>query len=75
MKIVSWNLNGLNATMKNCPFNSYMLGQPYIVCFNDIRTSAEPEIFPGYYHFWNHAQKSGYAGTALLSKTIPRCML
>lgn len=71
MRIVSWNLNGLNATMKNCPFDSKVLGEPDVVCFQEIRTAAEPEIFPGYHHFWNHAEKSGYAGTALLSKEAP----
>lgn len=71
MRIVSWNLNGLNATMKNFPFDGGTLGFPDIVCFQEIRTAAEPDILPGYYHFWNHAEKSGYAGTALLSKTAP----
>lgn len=71
MKIVSWNLNGLNATMKNSPFDSNMLGQPDVVCFQEIRTDKEPEIFSGYYHYWNHAEKSGYAGTAVLSRTAP----
>lgn len=71
MRILSWNLNGLNATMKNCPFNAETLGFPDVVCFQEIRTSSEPVVLPGYSHFWNPAMRSGYAGTALLSKSKP----
>ena len=33
--------------------------------------SEEPEILTGYTHLWNHAQKDGYSGTAILLKDEP----
>jgi exodeoxyribonuclease-3 len=71
VKIVSWNVNGLVATMKHNPFSKDDLGNPDIVCFQEIRTDDEPTILPGYHHFWNHAERKGYAGTAMLTKADP----
>lgn len=71
MKIVSWNLNGLMATMKNAPFNSETLGEPDVLCLQEIRTAAEPMVLPGYEHCWNHSQVKGYAGTVSLFKDRP----
>lgn len=42
MKIVSWNLNGLIATMRNSPFSDNTLGNPDVLCLQEIRTNAEP---------------------------------
>lgn len=71
MKIISWNLNGLNATLSKNPFNQAILDEPDILCFQEIKTLEEPVILPGYAHFFNHAKRKGYSGTALLSKKIP----
>lgn len=71
MKIVSWNVNGLFGTLKNHPFSQDELENPDTICFQEIRTSEEPEIFAGFYHYWNHSKRKGYGGTALLSKKKP----
>lgn len=71
MKILSWNLNGLLATMKNGDTGAIAPLDPDIVCFQEIRTSEEPIVLPGYHHFWHHAERKGYAGTAILLKEAP----
>lgn len=71
MKIVSWNLNGLMSKLKNHPFKASDLHYPDVICFQEIRTLDEPIVFSGYEHFYNHAKKSNYAGTALLTKRKP----
>lgn len=71
MKVVSWNLNGLMATMKNGHTNSLLNHDADIICFQEIRTNEEPIVLPGYLHYWNHAEQKGYAGTAMLFKRAP----
>ena len=47
MKIVSWNLNGLQACLKNQCFEPVAEIAPDILCLQEIRTQEEPEILPG----------------------------
>ena len=67
MKIVSWNLNGLNATIGNGTIKVLEEELPEIICFQEIRTQKEPEIMEGYIHYWNHGSRDGYSGTAVLT--------
>lgn len=75
MKIISWNVNGIRACIrKNCldPFVKEI--KPDILCIQE--TKAHPDqvdkILADYdHHFWNSAQKAGYAGTAIFSKIKP----
>ena len=67
MKIISWNLNGLLATMKAGSLQQLNELQPDIICFQEIRTKKEPVILDSYTHFWNHGEREGYSGTAILS--------
>lgn len=71
MKIVSWNLNGLQACLKSQCFEPVAEIAPDILCLQEIRTQEEPEILPGYYHYWNHSEREGYSGTALLCHEKP----
>lgn len=71
MRIISWNLNGLLSSVKNNSFEPIKKLSPDVVCLQEIRTKQEPEIIPGYTHFWNHSQRDGYSGTAVLSRKKP----
>lgn len=71
MKIVSWNLNGLLASLKNGVLNVFQDILPDILCLQEIRTREEPEILEGYFHYWNHGDREGYSGTAVLSFEEP----
>lgn len=71
MKIVSWNVNGLMATLKNGCFAPLVSLSPDVLCIQEIRTAQEPVILEGYHHFWHHSQREGYSGTAMLLKDTP----
>lgn len=77
MKIVSWNVNGLRACGKNGFLNWFENEKADIVCLQEIKATREqleaPYHNPLHYHaFWNPAQKPGYAGTAIYTKTEPQ---
>lgn len=71
MRIISWNLNGLLSSVKYNSFEPIKELLPDVVCLQEIRTQQEPNIIPGYAHFWHHSQRDGYSGTAVLSRSNP----
>jgi exodeoxyribonuclease-3 len=74
MKIVSWNVNGLRAVHKKGLFMPFIQQyQPDIICLQEIKSEKhQNEIdLKGYEEFWNPAEKAGYAGTAIFTKTHP----
>ena len=52
MKIVSWNVNGLLACMGKGGFIPIAGMQPEIVCCQEVKTHQQPEVLPGYFHYW-----------------------
>lgn len=74
MKLISWNVNGIRAALKK-DFIAYVENeQPDILCIQE--TKAHPDqlehpILPDYHDYWNSAEKKGYSGTAVFSKTEP----
>lgn len=71
MKILSWNLNGLSASLKSNALVPIAAQKADVICFQEIRTQDEPVIIDGYFHHWNHGVRDGYSGTAVLLKTKP----
>lgn len=76
MLLVSWNVNGIRAAIKNGLPDFVKKYQPDILCLQEIKIDNEARTkakfnFPEYYEFWNPAQKKGYSGTAILSKIKP----
>lgn len=71
MKVISWNLNGLGASMKQNAIKPLLRRDPDIICFQEIRTRQEPVILDGYAHYWNHGERDGYSGTAILTRLKP----
>ena len=71
MKIISWNLNGLLSCVRNHSFEPIAEMLPDVLCLQEIRTKQEPVIIDGYKHFWNHSQRDGYSGTAVLALDDP----
>ena len=72
MKLISWNVNGLRACVGKGFFEFLEREQPDMMCLQE--TKLQPEQAPaveGYYDYWNSADKKGYSGTAILSKTEP----
>ncbi len=73
MRLVSWNVNGLRAAIRNGFLDSVASMNPDILCLQETRVSPH-EInvgLPGFHQFWNTAQKRGYSGTAIFSRTEP----
>lgn len=66
MRILSWNVNGLLASLKKGVIDTLSEISPDIICFQEIRCQKEPVILDGYTHFWNHGMRDGYSGTAVL---------
>jgi len=74
IKIYSWNVNGIRAVVKKGLWQPFLDSEkPDILCLQEIK--AKPEqidaSFDGYKAFWYSAEKPGYSGTAILSKTQP----
>lgn len=73
MKFISWNVNGLRACV----------GKNFMEFFNEIDADIfsiqesklqEGQIdldLPGYYCYWNYAEKKGYSGVATFTKKEP----
>lgn len=76
MKFISWNVNGLRACV----------GKNFMEFFNtvdaDIFSLQETKLqegqieldLPGYYQYWNYAEKKGYSGVAAFTKREPVCV-
>ena len=73
-KLVSWNVNGLRACVSKGEFQSFMeKEQPDVIGLQETKLQ-EGQIdleLPGYYKYWNYAEKKGYSGTALFTKEEP----
>ena len=76
MRIISWNVNGIRAVMKKDFMDSLAAMKPDILCLQETKAQDDQvreALAPvdGYYIYSNSAEKKGYAGTAILTKTEP----
>lgn len=75
MKIVSWNVNGIRSVCRK-GFEEFLKGHnPDIICLQEIKAHKDdfPALKSSHYRILiNSAQKKGYSGTAILSKTKPK---
>ncbi|HOA34200.1 MAG TPA: exodeoxyribonuclease III [Clostridiales bacterium] len=72
-KFVSWNVNGLRAVMNKGFLDIFNEFDADAFCLQEIKLQ-EGQIelhLPGYYQFWNYAEKKGYSGTAIFTKDEP----
>ncbi len=79
MKIISWNTNGLRATVKQGHFESlFKKYKPDIVCLQETKATPEQlteetKNVPGYYSYFSHPElKKGYSGVAIYTREKPR---
>ncbi len=74
MKLISWNVNGLRACVTKGFENFFSEINADIFCVQETKLQ-EGQItldFPGYYQYWNSAEKKGYSGTAVFTKLKPK---
>ncbi len=73
MKLISWNVNGLRACIGK-GFTEFLLAEDAdLFCIQETKLQ-EGQIaleLPGYHQYWNYAEKKGYSGTAVFTKTEP----
>lgn len=73
MKIISWNVNGIRAVVKN-GFKKFLeTEKPDVLCLQEVKISDSAREkhefdFSGYSEYWHSAERPGYSGTAILVK-------
>ena len=72
-KMISWNVNGLRACITKGFMDFFNEEAPDFMCLQETKLSAgQLELdLPGYYQYWNYADKKGYSGTAIFTKHEP----
>lgn len=81
MKIISYNVNGIRAAIKNGFLEWLQLASPDVICLQEIKATEDqiPKMeieMAGYpYQYYYPAQKKGYSGVAILSKVKPNIVI
>ncbi|HEY5576346.1 MAG TPA: exodeoxyribonuclease III [Clostridiaceae bacterium] len=73
MKLISWNVNGLRACVQKGFLGFFNEADADIFCLQETKLQ-EGQLnleLKGYNQYWNYAEKKGYSGTAVFSKTKP----
>lgn len=73
MKLISWNVNGIRACLQKGFLDFFHEIDADIFCLQETKLQAGQHNLelPGYHQYWNYAEKKGYSGTALFTKTEP----
>ncbi len=74
--VISWNVNGIRAVLKNGFMDWLLQERPDILCLQETRALPadldEDLLSPdGYISVWHPAKKRGYSGTAVYAKHPP----
>lgn len=75
-KIISYNVNGIRAALKKDWIDWLNSEDPDVVCLQETKANADQldlDVFKdaGYHTYWYSAEKKGYSGVAIFSKTEP----
>ncbi len=73
MKLISWNVNGLRACLTKGFEEIVNRLDADVFCVQETKMQeGQAELsLPQYHKYWNSAEKKGYSGTALFTKTKP----
>ena len=74
MKLVSWNVNGLRATVKKGFYDAFAELNADFFCLQETKLQAgqiEMQLPEEYETYWNYAEKKGYSGTAIFTRHTP----
>jgi exodeoxyribonuclease-3 len=76
MKIISYNVNGIRAAMRKGFIDWLKSADPDVVLLQETKATQDQVDThlieeAGYHHYWFSAQKKGYSGVAILTKTAP----
>lgn len=73
MELISWNVNGLRACVQKGFVEYFKEADADIFCIQESKMQAgqlDLEL-PGYFQYWNYAERKGYSGTAVFAKKEP----
>ena len=73
MKLISWNVNGLRAAVGKGFVEKFNELDADIFCLQETKLQAgQIELdLPGYHQYWCYAERKGYSGTAVFTRTEP----
>ncbi len=73
MKLISWNVNGIRACVGKGFLDFFQQIDADFFCLQETKMQpGQLELdLPGYYQYWNSAEKKGYSGTAIFSRIEP----
>lgn len=73
MRLISWNVNGLRACLGKGFLDYFKESEADIFCIQETKMQKEQAEVdtPGYFQYWNSAEKKGYSGTAVFTKEEP----
>lgn len=76
VKIISWNVNGIRASLSKGLLDFIKHENADVYCFQETKASPEGEnIAPSELHqynqYWHHAGKKGYSGTMAMTRIKP----
>ena len=73
MRMISWNVNGLRACMGKGFLDFFKTIDADIFCLQETKMQqGQAQVdTPGYFQYWNSAEKKGYSGTAVFTKERP----
>lgn len=73
MKLISWNVNGIRACLQKGFLDFFQEIDADAFCLQETKCQeGQCEIeTPGYFQYWNAADKKGYSGTAIFTKKEP----
>jgi exodeoxyribonuclease III len=72
--LYSWNVNGIRAVTRKGTLEQFVeQSAPDVLCLQEVKAQKQDwdGHFEGYHEYWNSAEKKGYSGTAIFSKTEP----
>ena len=77
MKITTWNVNGFASNSEKADPVGADRPQPDVLCLQEIKARPEqvadsPQILPEGVSYWNPAQRPGYSGVALFTRSLPK---
>ncbi len=72
-KLISWNVNGLRACVQKGFMDFFDQADADIFCLQETKLQEGQFTWPReqYHDYWNYAEKKGYSGTAVFSKSEP----
>ena len=73
MKMLSWNVIGIRACLKNGFMDFLKRESPDVMCIQETKVqSGQLQLgLDGYFQYWNYAERKGYSGTAVFTKIKP----